>query len=100
MVLSSQALLLALFLFIWVCSLTSEGAIPRCCVATSKMSPRLLRKAERIEYQSSGGVCDISAFIVHIKRRKYCVNPSMKKLIRKMRPRRKGKKWRKLRLDS
>ncbi|KAJ8262828.1 hypothetical protein COCON_G00152850 [Conger conger] len=97
MALSLPAKLLALSLLIWVLSLTCEGAIPKCCVATSKaMSPSLLRRMERIEVQSSAGVCNINALIVHVKGKKYCVHVAARNILNRVLKRRRGKRRRKL----
>ncbi|KAJ8380864.1 hypothetical protein SKAU_G00016420 [Synaphobranchus kaupii] len=61
------------------------GAIPKCCVTTYRaVSPRLLRRAQNIEVQSGNGFCDISALIIHVKGRKYCMHLSVKKTLERM----------------
>ncbi|XP_035235733.1 C-C motif chemokine 27a [Anguilla anguilla] len=99
MALSIQALLLALSLLLWVFTLTCEGAMPKCCLYTDRsITPRLLRRAEKIEVQSSGGFCDINALIIHVKGKKFCAHLPKKEILTKILKRRSGKKRMKSRL--
>ncbi|KAM9464594.1 C-C motif chemokine 27a [Salvelinus alpinus] len=75
-------------LLLFLCALaikTTEGGIPKCCVKTSMDIPtNLLRKVERAEMQLSNGVCEINALILHVKGKKLCAHPKLKRKLKRL----------------
>ncbi|XP_041280577.1 C-C motif chemokine 28 [Onychostruthus taczanowskii] len=72
-------------------SQTSETLFPRafsCCMKISdEISKGILRRVERFEIQKAGGLCHLEAVILHMKGRKFCVNPwnrKVEKMMKKM----------------
>ncbi|NWI04179.1 CCL28 protein, partial [Tichodroma muraria] len=75
--LTLQLLFLALF----------PGAF-NCCMKISDEIPKgILRKVQRFEIQKADGLCHLDAVILHMKGKKFCVNPwnrKVKKMMKKM----------------
>ncbi|NXO97929.1 CCL28 protein, partial [Certhia brachydactyla] len=75
--LTLQLLFLALF----------PGAF-NCCMKISDEIPKgILRRVEKFETQKDDGLCHLEAVILHIKGKKFCVNPrntKVKKMMKKM----------------
>ncbi|CAB1318500.1 unnamed protein product [Coregonus sp. 'balchen'] len=72
---------LALMLCVTIYSI--QGAIPKCCVGTSRSIPlSILMRVERYDVQHSHGACEINAVVLHANGRKYCANPRVKKIVR------------------
>ncbi|NXO78598.1 CCL28 protein, partial [Sitta europaea] len=75
--LTLQLLFLALF----------PGAF-NCCMKISDEIPKgILRRVERFEIQKADGLCHLEAVILHMKGKKFCVNPQnrkVKKIMKKM----------------
>ncbi|KAM4753623.1 C-C motif chemokine 28 [Cyanocitta cristata] len=72
-------------------SQTSETLFPGafdCCTKISDEIPKgILRRVERFEIQKSDDLCHLEAVILHIKGKKFCVNPrnrKVKKIMKKM----------------
>ncbi|XP_008628851.1 PREDICTED: C-C motif chemokine 28 [Corvus brachyrhynchos] len=72
-------------------SQTSETLFPGafdCCTKISDEIPKgILRRVERFEIQKADGLCHLEAVILHIKGKKFCVNPwnrKVKKMMKKM----------------
>ncbi|KAM6990964.1 C-C motif chemokine 28 [Passerculus sandwichensis] len=70
---------------------TSETLFPgafSCCTKISdEISKGILRRVERFEIQKAGGLCHLEAVILHVKGRKFCVNPwnrKVEKMMKKM----------------
>ncbi|XP_046900494.1 C-C motif chemokine 27b [Hypomesus transpacificus] len=62
-----------------------QGAIPKCCVATSKHFPQsLLMSVERYEMQNSHGPCDIEALILYANGKKYCSDLRVRRILRRL----------------
>nr|ACI66569.1 C-C motif chemokine 28 precursor [Salmo salar] len=82
-------------MLLFLCALaitTTEGGIPKCCVATSMNIPtNVLRKVERAEMQRSNGVCDINALVLHVKGKKLCAHPKVKRKLKRMQRKKDGK---------
>ncbi|NXC63535.1 CCL28 protein, partial [Aleadryas rufinucha] len=59
-----------------------------CCTKISDEIPKgILRRVERFEIQKADGLCHLEAVILHIKGKKFCVNPwnrKVKKMMKKM----------------
>ncbi|KAL2294249.1 hypothetical protein Nmel_007974, partial [Mimus melanotis] len=59
-----------------------------CCTKISDEIPKgILRRVERFEIQKAHGLCHLEAVILHMKGKKFCVNPwnrKIKKLMKKM----------------
>ncbi|NXH92705.1 CCL28 protein, partial [Edolisoma coerulescens] len=59
-----------------------------CCMQISDEIPKgILRRVERFEIQKADGLCHLEAVILHIKGKKFCVNPwnrKVKKMMKKM----------------
>ncbi|XP_052360208.1 C-C motif chemokine 27b [Oncorhynchus keta] len=59
-----------------------QGAIPKCCVGTSRNIPlSLLMRVERYDVQHNHGACEIDAVVLHANGRKYCADPRVKKVL-------------------
>ncbi|NXD44650.1 CCL28 protein, partial [Copsychus sechellarum] len=62
-----------------------------CCTKISDEIPKgILRRVERFEIQKAHGLCHLEAIILHMKGRKFCVNPwnrKVKKMMKKMKHR-------------
>ncbi|KAG7476573.1 hypothetical protein MATL_G00084420 [Megalops atlanticus] len=70
----------------------TEGAIPKCCVATTKLiPPHILRKVDKFDVQTSHGTCEIDALILHVKGKKYCAHPDVKRILRQVQRNRREK---------
>uniref|UniRef100_A0A673ZSL5 C-C motif chemokine 28-like n=1 Tax=Salmo trutta TaxID=8032 RepID=A0A673ZSL5_SALTR len=68
------------------------GGIPKCCVTTSMNIPtNVLKKVERAEMQRSNGVCDINALVLHVKGKKLCAHPKVKRKLKRMQRKKDGK---------
>ncbi|NP_001134950.1 C-C motif chemokine 28 precursor [Salmo salar] len=82
-------------MLLFLCALaitTTEGGIPKCCVTTSMNIPtNVLRKVERAEMQRSNGVCDINALVLHVKGKKLCTHPKVKRKLKRMQRKKDGK---------
>lgn len=62
-----------------------QGAIPKCCVATSKHFPRsILLNVEQVEIQHSHGACEIKAVILYANGKKYCANPKVRRILKEL----------------
>ncbi|KAG7481163.1 hypothetical protein MATL_G00063780 [Megalops atlanticus] len=83
-------------LFLLLCAIIiiiTEGAIPKCCVTTSKSIPGyILRKTERFDFQSRRGVCEIDSLILYAKGKKYCAHPMVKRRLKKIQKLNRNKK--------
>ncbi|NWR45743.1 CCL28 protein, partial [Regulus satrapa] len=59
-----------------------------CCTKISDEVPKgILRRVERFEIQKADGLCHLEAVILHMKGKKFCVNPwnkKVKKFMKKM----------------
>ncbi|NXR83217.1 CCL28 protein, partial [Pycnonotus jocosus] len=59
-----------------------------CCMKISDEIPKgILRRVERFEIQKADGLCHLEAIILHVKGKKFCVNPwntKVKKMMKKM----------------
>ncbi|NXR19087.1 CCL28 protein, partial [Cinclus mexicanus] len=59
-----------------------------CCTKISDEIPKgILRRVEGFETQQAGGLCHLEAVILHMKGKKFCVNPrnrKIKKMMKKM----------------
>uniref|UniRef100_A0A4W5PZZ6 Chemokine interleukin-8-like domain-containing protein n=1 Tax=Hucho hucho TaxID=62062 RepID=A0A4W5PZZ6_9TELE len=72
---------LALVLCVAIYSI--QGAIPKCCVRTSRSIPlSTLMRVERYDVQHSHGACEIDAVVLHVNGRRYCADPRVKKVLR------------------
>ncbi|NWY93958.1 CCL28 protein, partial [Loxia curvirostra] len=63
------------------------GAFSCCMKISNEISKGILRRVERFEIQKAGGLCHLEAVILHMKGRKFCVNPwnrKVEKMMRKM----------------
>nr|ACI68179.1 C-C motif chemokine 28 precursor [Salmo salar] len=82
-------------MLLFLCALaitTTEGGIPKCCVTTSMNIPtNVPRKVERAEMQRSNGVCDINALVLHVKGKKLCAHPKVKRKLKRMQRKKDGK---------
>ncbi|XP_029572308.1 C-C motif chemokine 28 [Salmo trutta] len=82
-------------MLLFLCALaisTTEGGIPKCCVTTSMNIPtNVLKKVERAEMQRSNGVCDINALVLHVKGKKLCAHPKVKRKLKRMQRKKDGK---------
>ncbi|KAJ8413967.1 hypothetical protein AAFF_G00065650 [Aldrovandia affinis] len=88
MALRLAALFLAPLLLLCTLSIPSEGAIPKCCVTTSKLiQPSILRKVESVIIQKSSGVCEVPALILIVKGRAFCAHPAVLKILKKIQKR-------------
>ncbi|KAJ7993605.1 hypothetical protein DPEC_G00256360 [Dallia pectoralis] len=78
--------LMVLLLFLCALAITStEGALPKCCLMTSMNFPRkLLMKVEQVEEQRNSGACEINALVLHVKKKKYCAHPKIKRILKKL----------------
>ncbi|XP_063279187.1 C-C motif chemokine 28 [Prinia subflava] len=72
-------------------SQTSETLFPgafNCCMKISHEIPKgILRRVERFEIQKADGLCHLEAVILHMKGKKFCVNPwnrKVKNIMKKM----------------
>ncbi|XP_010890771.1 C-C motif chemokine 27a [Esox lucius] len=83
-------------LLLFLCALaitTTEGGIPKCCVKISKdFPPNLLMKVEKVDVQKNNGACEINALVLHVKGKKYCAHPKVKRKLKKIQRRKGGKK--------
>ncbi|NXB00551.1 CCL28 protein, partial [Cnemophilus loriae] len=86
---------LRLFLFISVLFLTLlllftalfPGAFDCCTKISDRIPKGILRRVERFEIQTADGVCHLEAVILHMKGKKFCVNPwnrKVKKMMKKI----------------
>ncbi|NXU62422.1 CCL28 protein, partial [Horornis vulcanius] len=59
-----------------------------CCMKISEEIPKgILRRVERFDIQKADGLCHLEAVILHMKGKKFCVNPwnrKVKKMMKKM----------------
>ncbi|NXU42963.1 CCL28 protein, partial [Drymodes brunneopygia] len=56
-----------------------------CCTEISDEIPKgILRRVERFEIQEADGLCHLEAVILHLKGKKFCVNPHNRKVKRMM----------------
>ncbi|XP_038859174.1 C-C motif chemokine 27a [Salvelinus namaycush] len=82
-------------MLLFLCALavtTTEGGIPKCCVTTSMdIPPNVLRKVERAEMQRSNGACEINALVLHVKGKKLCAHPKVKRKLKRMQRKKGGK---------
>ncbi|XP_076125906.1 C-C motif chemokine 27a [Alosa pseudoharengus] len=80
-----------LLLVISAVLLSTDGHLPKCCVAVSKRIPtKMIRNMQRFEKQSSSGLCDIDAIIIYVKMprtkgkkdKRICAHPNAMKLLK------------------
>nr|XP_046201150.1 C-C motif chemokine 27a [Oncorhynchus gorbuscha] len=85
-------------MLLFLCALaitTAEGGIPKCCVTTSMDIPtNVLRKVERAEMQRNNGACEINALVLHVKGKKFCAHPKVKRKLKRMQRKKDGKQKR------
>ncbi|NWV54602.1 CCL28 protein, partial [Daphoenositta chrysoptera] len=63
------------------------GAFDCCMKISDEISKGTLRTVEKFEMQKADGPCYLEAIILHIKGKRYCVNPwnrKVKKMMKKM----------------
>ncbi|NXC01355.1 CCL28 protein, partial [Orthonyx spaldingii] len=61
-----------------------------CCTKISDEIPKgILRRVERFEIQKADGLCHLEAVILHMKGKKFCVNPCNRKVKKMMKMKRK-----------
>ncbi|KAG9263025.1 C-C motif chemokine 27b [Astyanax mexicanus] len=75
-------LLLLTFTFTFTCI---QGAVPKCCVQTSRIPLSILQEVEKVEVQSRHGACEIDALVLHHNGKKYCAKPRAKKVLETLR---------------
>ncbi|NWH34438.1 CCL28 protein, partial [Chloropsis hardwickii] len=66
------------------------GAFSCCMKISDEISKGILRRVERFEIQKAGGLCHLEAVILHMKGKKFCVNPwnrKVQKMMKKMKHR-------------
>ncbi|KAG1930286.1 C-C motif chemokine 27a [Pimephales promelas] len=93
MELKATSLLLLTCVAIIILTEASTNAIPTCCLAVTRKIPRQkLRQVQRYYIQSRSGRCEIDALIMHIKNRKICAHPKLKRVLDKIKKNRKHKR--------
>ncbi|KAK2840998.1 hypothetical protein Q7C36_012577 [Tachysurus vachellii] len=76
------AVLLLLLCVIIITTTTTEGFTPNCCIETApKINRKIIRKADKYEIQSEGGLCEMKALILYVGTKKYCFDPKMEKKV-------------------
>ncbi|NXM91334.1 CCL28 protein, partial [Oenanthe oenanthe] len=93
--LTLQLLFLALF----------PGAFDCCTKISDEIPKGILRRVQRFDIQEAHGPCHLEAIILHMKGKKFCVNPwnrKVKKMMKKMKQRNKFhvRKQRRTRIDK
>ncbi|NXS01886.1 CCL28 protein, partial [Oxylabes madagascariensis] len=77
-----------LFLILLLLFLALFPGAFNCCMKISDEIPKgILRRVERFEIQKADGLCHLEAVILHMKNKKFCVNPwnrKVKKMMQKM----------------
>ncbi|XP_047655958.1 C-C motif chemokine 27a [Tachysurus fulvidraco] len=78
-----QAAAVLLLLLCVIIITTTEGFTPNCCIKTAHKIPRnLIRKADKYEIQSEGGLCEIKALILYVGKKKLCFDPKMEYMMK------------------
>ncbi|NWX63491.1 CCL28 protein, partial [Promerops cafer] len=85
---SDLSLLYVLFLTLLLLFLALFPGAFNCCTKISDdISKGILGRVERFEIQKADGLCHLEAVILHVKGKKFCVNPwnrKVKKMMKKM----------------
>ncbi|NXQ55803.1 CCL28 protein, partial [Anthoscopus minutus] len=80
--------ILVLFLTLLLLFLALFPGAFNCCTKISDEIPKgILRRVARFEIQRADGLCHLEAVILHMKGKKFCVNPwnrKVKKMMKKM----------------
>ncbi|XDV49675.1 hypothetical protein PO909_018882 [Leuciscus waleckii] len=93
MELKATSLLLLTCVAIIILTEVDANAIPTCCLTLSRSIPRqTLRQVKRYDIQSRSGRCEIDALILHIRDKKICAHPKLRKVLQKLKRNRKPNK--------
>ncbi|KAF7701021.1 C-C motif chemokine 27b [Silurus meridionalis] len=74
-----------LLLFLCITFVSVQGFIPRCCVKTAPVNPRLLKRVEKFSVQNRS-LCDIEALVLHVNGKTLCAPLRQKKHLQKINP--------------
>ncbi|KAL6472380.1 hypothetical protein MHYP_G00185680 [Metynnis hypsauchen] len=70
-----------------------QGAVPTCCVQTSRIPLAILQEVEKYDVQNRNGVCEIDAVVLHHKGKKYCALPRAKTVLQIIHKKKMGSKY-------